>query len=254
MFSIVPGCRDPANKVEILNGMKLVNNARQFGVKSAASLVPTSSWILPLDGNSFITRESLTLILRGFFMGDKTLQYNFHAITMFRVLSCQGKLMNDQFSLLDHLYSVNSKDFDTQPVISEYLTKKDEGQIAVSMSEKSLFELFRNDAVYGRNDKRNLVDALRKENKIPWPRCSIENWNGQISLNGTIEDIKNCGYIMRLQYWPEKICEVTEGGLNGPKRNNLIDGIKKRPEIDVKVREKLRQESIKKIQITPEQR
>ena len=247
LFSIVPRCRDPDNKVAVLSSMKKINSARQFGIEFAANSVPKPSWILPLDGNTFITKESLAQILSALILDRKSSQYNFGAITMFRVIYCQQKLITDKFSFLDHLKSVDSKAFDNQEVVSEYFAKKDEAQIAVSRNESSLFKLFSSDTLYGNGDKVKLLNKLRRENKFPRPSCLDEFFNRKTSLNGTIDDVKNCGYVIRLQYWPENICEDTKWQQNETIRKKLIDEIKIRPEVSLQVREKLRQESMKKI-------
>ena len=123
--------------------MKQVNTARQFGISIAAKMLPRPAWVLPMDGNSFITKESLELILRGLVLRYTSSSYHFRAISIFRSLNCQEQLLADNFSLVDHLTKVDTKKFSEQRTISEYLTKKDEAQIAISTKETNLLNVFR---------------------------------------------------------------------------------------------------------------
>ena len=226
--------------------MKQVNTARQFGISIAAKMLLKPAWVLPLDGNTFITKESLELILRGLVLRYTSSSYNFRAISMFRSLKCQEQLLTDNFSFVDYLTKLDSKNFSEQRTISEYLTKR-EAQIAISTEETNLLNLFRTDLSYGRSDRRNLLKKLKKRRSLPFRNCLNENWVRDSPLKDTIIDIKNCGCVIRLQYYPETKCDINNDSMNKTEKKMMLE---MRPEVEWRVRENLRNSSVLNCVIT----
>ena len=167
---------------------------------------------------------------------------------MFRNLACQRRAVTDNFSLIRLMKSFTAKEFDKQPVISEFLTKKDEGQIAVSINAPDLHSLFRNKFTYGHDDKYDLLKRLRKSKATVRKSCLVANYIIKTSLKQSIADIETCGYLIRLQYWPETHCETQHDNLREINVNSISKDILKRPEFTSKVREKLRKQAIRRIE------
>ena len=243
-FQVIPGCDENASKTAILNSMHSVNSARQFGISLAAQLTPKPAWILPLDGNSFITKEALIHILRALVPRDKFEMHKYRGIAMFRSLGCQESIINDNFSLLNHLEKIDPKDFDKQPVISEYLTKKDEGQVAVSTKARDLHKVFQSNLAYGNDSKYELIKRLNRKRATPRSTCLFANYIRKTSLEKTKEDIKECGYVIRLQYWPENSCNVVRDNMSDIRKLWIFEEVVDRPEFTSRVRERLRKTSI----------
>ena len=57
IYKVVDGCNEKENKSWVVKSMLDVNPARQFGISLAANLTPRPAWILPIDGNNFISNE-----------------------------------------------------------------------------------------------------------------------------------------------------------------------------------------------------
>ena len=57
IYKVVDGCDEKAEKSWVVKSMLDVNPTRQFGISLAANLTPRPAWILPIDGNNFITNE-----------------------------------------------------------------------------------------------------------------------------------------------------------------------------------------------------
>ena len=165
---------------------------------------------------------------------------------MFRTLSCQQNLITDHFSLLNHLKNIDAEDFENQPAISQFLSKKDEGQIAVSINAPNLHYLFRNNHTYGHDDKFDLIRRLKRNHTISRTSCLIADFIRNTSLKQTISDIEKCGYVIRLQYWPETVCDFGRRNLSESGKQTQFMDLLQRPELTTKVRERLRKEIIRK--------
>ena len=194
-----------------------------------------------------VPKKSLGIILRGLIPRENASNFFYGGIAMFRTLSCQRNGITDSFSLINIMKNISGADYNKRPVISEYLTKKDEGQIAVSINAPDLHSLFRNNFTYGYDDKYDLLKRLRKSNATLRKSCLVANYISKTSLKQSIADIEKCGYLIRLQYWPDAYCGIGRDK-DGDKNQSEFKDFLQRPELRSKIRERLRKETIRRIQ------
>ena len=195
----VPGCSKKRDK-KLYGQLKDVNIARNFAIEKA--LIEPSDWILPLDGNIFIPKNALENIVNGLIV-DHWLGKQVHAIPLFRILGCQSLYFNDSFRFdreMQNSYLQLSGKF---PTISEFLSRKQEGQIAVATTVPNITLFFSPKQKYGAKSKLGLIQKL-KSNQYHNSRCGYNSgyeFNARTASYMLYHSL-SCGYVLRLVYWP----------------------------------------------------
>ena len=189
------------NKTKLLNQIKDVNSVRNFAISKALEV--STDWILPLDGNIFITLDALDKIIHGLILDD-SFGYQIHTIPLFRIIGCQRVKFKDSFRFDKELETSRATVKSKYPVISEFLSFKQEGQIAVSTLFPDILEFFDPSEKYSLKSKLGLINRLKTNN--PNLRCGYNAGNEftDRSMSKMLYYANNCGYTLRLLYWPEK--------------------------------------------------
>merc|ERR1712226_64551 len=213
------------------------NKARNFAITEALRIFENISWIFPLDGNNFVNSEGLSNILRGLMEAEKD-NYIYHSVLMFRAISCQEHIITDKFSGLKIFSEMSVFHYLTKRLVSNYITKKDEGQVIISAKAPNLKTTFQSEFVHPNDDKYHLIKLLKKNPYCHEPSCLVANYmQSSSSPSNDANKISRCGYVIRLQYWPEKNCSKFNES-----NSNL-------PEVSSKLREYLRRLSLNKLQV-----
>ena len=224
-FYFTPNCSKTPEALfhHIIN----LNNFRNYAIKLA--LRQNTDWILPLDGNIFLPSEALNNIVRGLVIASY-IGSPVNAIPLFRILQCQNQLFTADFSFDKELSHSMMKYYRKFPTISERLTRKQEGQIAISTNFDNILNFFSDSYLYSKLSKMSLIEDLENSN-YSRIRCG---YRAGVELaddsRGRIRQyILNCGYVLRLLFWPENdTCSINA---RKPKVHNRSRILKERPNI-----------------------
>ena len=253
-FYKVPECTEDESS-KLLEQLKDVNSARNFGISKA--LMQPTDWVLPLDGNIFLPADALEKIVHGLIVDDY-LGHKIHVIPLFRVLRCQTTFFDNNFEIDSEFQNSFVQLSRHYPVITDNLSRKQEGQIAVSTDLDNIESFFSPEEKYSHRSKLGLIARL-KEGNSRYLRCGAaaglehEN-NTEVSM---LFHVHTCGYAVRLVYWPkydecpfiEKpvLPELAMNRFNLKKHKKEVT---KRADVNSRARSHLRKKSVKRLEST----
>ena len=247
-----------ANSTERLDQILNVNSARNYAISIAIKLY-NPLWVLPLDGNVFFPRESIHLLVKSLIF-DSAKGNEIHLIPFFRILICQKKLFNNSFIFEREFRKYSHlKDFSVHPAISDVLSRRQEGQFALSTSLHDVFGFFSEEKLYSKAPKLSIIDSLAEDYPGKFscgPEAGKENKSFYEPRISTLDHVKRCGYVLRLLYWPDKdscpFMETTtndyEKGMADPREfGNRLSTLSRTPEVNSFTRKKMRERSVNKL-------
>ena len=244
-FYHVPSCNNNhQNNLSKLTNIFHVNIARNFGIQRALELAKKPSWILPFDGNIFLPRDAIVKILSRMIKNEEE---NLHVqtIPMFRLLQCQNALLGDNFKLVDEISEKSIKPIDDIAILTSILSDKQEGQLAVSSKFDRMKDLFSENLIYFKRDKVEFLQNLKYYNKN-LTSCGFKTsesfFNRRVTRDQTLEQITQCGYVIRLSYWPgsDNCNYVTDW-------ETFTWNIRQRPEVNIGSNNRLRKAGMAKL-------
>ena len=247
----VPGCADKPE--ELLEQLKDVNKARNFGI--AIALDQTTDWVLPLDGNVFLPGEALEKIVHGVIVDD-WLGHLIHVIPLFRALRCQRIVFDDYFQIDDEFQNSFVNVREKYPVITDNLSRKQEGQLAISAKHPEARTFFDSNEKYSKRSKMGLIERLNDDPEYQKLRCGgfvgLEWKNAAMSQ--MLHDVHTCGYSIRLLYWPkedncpfDQMPRLPELAMDKKELSDHSINLNKRTEVSSNRRYKMRKRSVKKL-------
>ena len=247
----VPGCAEKSE--ELLEQLKDVNKARNFGITIA--LDHPTDWVLPLDGNIFLPAEALEKIVHGVIVDD-WLGHLIHVIPLFRALRCQRIVFDDYFLIDDEFQNSFVNVREKYPVITDNLSRKQEGQLAISAKHPNVRSFFDSNEKYSKRSKMGLIERLNDDPEHQKLRCGghvgLEWENAEMSQ--LIHDVHKCGYSIRLLYWPTNdYCPYDQMPLLPELTMNLKElslhkvDLKMKTEVSSYRRFRMRNKSVKKL-------
>ena len=236
-----------------------INYVRNYAIRIASEMY-NPQWILPLDGNVFFPGEAIKLLVNSLVF-DTARGHVIHLIPFFRVLGCQKEVFTNNFVFAKEMerYS-HFHDFSIHPAISDVLSRRQEGQFALSSCLGNIRSFFSTYHLYSHSPKLSVINDLKvkfngkfscgsdvgKENKSDFePRMQ------------TVDSIKRCGYVIRLSYWPEKDkcpymetpenSKVTGKQLHAREFGEKLFAMSRTPEVNSFIRKRLRERSVNKL-------
>ena len=234
-FFHVPGCPE-RDGTELRAKSAQINAARNFAISKA--LERNTEWVLPLDGNIFMPEDALMRIINGLVWSQKA-SHKIHTIPFFRVISCQKELFDNDFVLWEEMRKSHWRSEKQCPAISERLSRKQEGQIAVSHRQPNVTSFFPLSRGYNKRSKLSVIQSLHKYKLRCGYGAGIEY--SRKNFRQTLQDVKRCGYVLRLLYWPESDrCQSNE---QEKSVEQIAEQLRNLPEAKMKIRHKLRGKS-----------
>ena len=247
-FYLMPNCSE--NSAELFRQLMSVNNLRNRAIKLARK--QKTDWILPLDGNIFIPRDALLKIVHNLVIAS-LVGSEIQVIPFFRAIQCQNTTFTNSFQF-DRELSLSMLKYNRKfPTISEDLSRKQEGQIALSSDLKGVENFFSESYLYSKKSKMSLIEDLEEGNNTR-VRCGHRagTENHSETRAKVRQYVLSCGYAIRLLYWPENDkCQKT---IKLPDHRNAsmnLTGIiwasqklMKRSEVNMEVRGRLRDISV----------
>ena len=201
-YFTVPGCsKDSHTQLrQILN----VNKARNYGLKLAKQLYDPE-WILPLDGNVFIPREGLRVLVSTL-ARDTVKNYLVRSIPLFRALKCQSTIFTDSFSITREFQRLPKKKvFESFPAISDFLSRKQEGQLAISTKLTNITNFFSESFLYSLASKLSAIKEIPSMTFLKFACGRQAGWEKENESRKFMYNFAaECGFVIRLLYWPER--------------------------------------------------
>ena len=244
------------NSTERLDQILNVNTARNYATLIATKLY-NPEWILPLDGNVFLPREAIQLVVRSLIF-DSARGNKIHLIPFFRILSCQKEFFNNEF-MFEYEFKKYShfKDFNIHPAISDVISRRQEGQFALSSWLHNVNNFFSEEKLYSKAPKLSIIDSLAEDYDGQFS-CGTdvgkENRSRYELRQPTMDYVKRCGYVLRLLYWPEKgACPYMEKitvekiSIDPREFGERLSTLSRTPEVSSFTRKKMRERSVNKV-------